>query len=237
MAPTPLILAHRGACLETRENTLAAFRLARDAGADGVELDVRRTGDGVLVVHHDAAAADFGVLAEFPMSEVRAGVAYVPTLVEALDVLAGMLVNIEIKASPADPDFDPEHGIVDGLVALLRDRGGHDSVIVSSFNLEAIDRVHELAPDLATGWLVLPVMDPDDALSLVADRGHRALHPNVKSMRGDVAAEVVRHARRLDVAVNVWTVDEPEDQLALAAAGVTSIITNDPRAARARFGA
>jgi len=56
----PAVVAHRGARAAAPENTLAAFRLAAELGADGVELDVRRTGDGLLAVHHDAALPDLG---------------------------------------------------------------------------------------------------------------------------------------------------------------------------------
>ena len=64
MAPAPTVIAHRGAREAARENTLPAFRLAREFGAEWVELDARRTADGVVVVHHDAQLADGRVLAE-----------------------------------------------------------------------------------------------------------------------------------------------------------------------------
>ena len=72
MPSRPLVLAHRGANRLARENTVDAFVRARELGADGVELDVRRTADGVLVVHHDAAVEPVGLLVEQPFAEIRA---------------------------------------------------------------------------------------------------------------------------------------------------------------------
>src|ERR1700687_3544713 len=113
----PLVLAHRGACRRAPENTLDAFRVARDLGADGVELDVRRTRDGVLVLSHDPVIDGFGLLVEHPFERRRARVPSVPTLEEAFDALAGMLVNVEIKCFPIEPDADPERLVVRGVVA------------------------------------------------------------------------------------------------------------------------
>ena len=70
MASAPTVIAHRGAREAARENTLPAFRLAREFGAEWVELDARRTADGVVVVHHDAQLADGRVLAELTVDEL-----------------------------------------------------------------------------------------------------------------------------------------------------------------------
>src|SRR5262245_21916718 len=65
------IIAHRGASREQPENTLAAFRRARELGADGVELDVHRTADGAIVVHHDAVIPGVGAIARLTRGELR----------------------------------------------------------------------------------------------------------------------------------------------------------------------
>src|SRR5574341_425387 len=109
----PRILAHRGACLVARENTIDAFAQARALGADGIELDVHRSADGVLVVHHDPAAPEFGVLADHSLAEIRAGLPHVPTLEESLDACAGLHVNVEVKNLPGDPDFDHDDTAAD----------------------------------------------------------------------------------------------------------------------------
>ena len=76
----PLVLGtSRSARRDAVENTLAAFTEARNQGADGVELDVHRTADGALVVHHDAAVDGFGILAEHELADIRAAIPTIPT--------------------------------------------------------------------------------------------------------------------------------------------------------------
>jgi glycerophosphoryl diester phosphodiesterase len=221
-----LVLAHRGARREAPENTLEAFAAARARGADGVELDVHRTADDGLVVHHDAAAAGFGVLAEHSLADVRAALPSVPVLSDVLEACRGLLVNVEIKNSPGDADHDPSCRASDLVVELLRQRSGADDVIVSSFDLATIDRVRDRGPDLRTGLLSFG-LDPFDVLELARDHGHAAIHPDAWTLR-PVAAEVVEGARACAIAVNTWTVNEPELMLELAAAGIAALITDVP---------
>ena len=83
-------MAHRGASLAEPENTVAAFERARELGADWVELDARRSADGVVVVHHDAHLADGRLIADLTMDELPDGI---PSLAEALEACDGMGVN------------------------------------------------------------------------------------------------------------------------------------------------
>jgi glycerophosphoryl diester phosphodiesterase len=231
-AARPLVLAHRGARERAPENTLAAFSLALELGADGVELDVHRTADDGLVVHHDAEAPELGILADLPFERIRAARPDVPTLGEVLDACAGSLVNVEIKNLPGDADFDPDERVADLVVDLLRERGGADHVLVSSFNLGTIDRVRELDPDLATGFLIMFGIDPLVALELCVERRHHALHPFVALLADEGAATTITRAHEHDVAVNVWTVNDPDDMRRLALAGVGALITDVPDVAR-----
>src|SRR4051794_26258624 len=113
MADRPLVLGHRGASHARPENTLAAFAKAREFGADGVELDVRRSADGQLVVHHDPQVEGFGIIYEHDFATLRTARPDVPTLAEALGACAGMIVNVEVKCLPWEPDADtPEHEVV-----------------------------------------------------------------------------------------------------------------------------
>jgi glycerophosphoryl diester phosphodiesterase len=222
-----LVLGHRGASAAFPENTLAAFTGALDQGADGVELDVRRTRDGGLAVRHDPDLPDGRLVFE---TEASALPGDVPSLGDALEVLTSVhLVNVEIKNWPEDPDFDPDERLAEAVVALLRARGelegGH--VLVTSFHLPTIDRVHALAPDLPTGWLRI---DADaEAVAQAAAAGHRALHPH----HAFVTAELVAAAHAAGLALNTWTVDDPDRIRWLADAGVDAVITNDPATALA----
>jgi len=230
-----LVLAHRGANRELPENTVAAFRRALALGADGVELDVQRTADDQLVVCHDAATPA-GSIGELTVEQACAALPGLPTLAEVLDASLGRLVNVEMKNLPWQAGFDPDDRLSDLVVALLRERGGVDDVVVSSFNLESIDRVRAAAPEVATGFLVMGG-DPVRALEWAAERGHSALHPAVAMLDGAHLGEVVTRAHGAGVAVNVWTVNDVADLIRLRDAGVNAVITDDPALARAAYGA
>lgn len=220
------VMAHRGASAAFAENTLEAFAGARALGADWVELDVRRTADRRLVVHHDAHLPGGVAL----MARHRAQIpSVVPDLAEALDTCHPLGVNIEIKNGAPDPDFDPTGRLdADALVDLLHRRRGSDQVLVSSFNLASIDRVHELDPTVPTGWLLLDRGKTADLVARAVDGGHAAIHPPADM----VDAAFVDHARSAGLNVNVWTVDEPLRMTELVAMGVDGIITNVPDVAR-----
>ena len=236
----PLILGHRGSPGSARENTIEAFQLARAEGADGVELDVHRSADGVLVVHHDAEIEGFGVLAERVFAEIESAFAWLPTLNAVLDACAGLLVNIEIKNSPKDPDFDPDERVALGVVSLLEERAGRDGVrddvIVSSFHLPSIERVHALDASIPTGYLVVLHPPPFEALATAVAGGHDAIHPFFGVLADEGAARVIAAAHAAGIAVNTWTVNDLDEIERLAAAGVDAIITDLPAAARRVIG-
>jgi glycerophosphoryl diester phosphodiesterase len=234
--PSPLVLAHRGARQEAPENTLEAFNLALAQGSDGVELDVHRTVDGGLVVHHDADASGVGVLAARTLADIRSARPDIPTLDEALDLCVGSLVNVEIKNLPGDADYDPVDGTADLVVACVERRGSRDDVLVSSFNLATINRVRALSPTLATGLLTMLGFDPVDALDVCVANGHGALHPFVAMLVDGMAERVTGRAHELGLRVNVWTVNDDDEIQRLARAHVDSIMTDVPAAALRALG-
>lgn len=230
--PPPLVLAHRGARTVAPENTIEAFTVALAQGADGVELDVHRTADGGLVVHHDADAPGLGVLAGLGAEEIRQARPEIPTLAEVLDACQGALVNVEIKNLPGDADYDESHETARLVVELLEARAREDDVLVSSFNLASIDRVRELAPWVPTGLLSMFGVDPFDALEVCVARGHGALHPFIGILPSGAASAVAERAHELGLRVNVWTVNDGHEIVRLAAAGIDGIVTDVPDVAR-----
>src|SRR5262245_31608309 len=144
-----------------------------------------------------------------------------------------MLVNVEVKNSPHDADFDPEDRAAAAVVETVRRRGLHDSVLVSSFHLPSIDRVHELDEGVATGYLVVVDPLPLAALEIAHGRGHRAVHPHLAAVGERFAPAAVERAHELGMELNVWTVNDPGEIVRLATTGVDSIITDTPAAARA----
>lgn len=215
------VIAHRGASEAARENTIAAFALAVAAGADGVELDVRRSADGALVVHHDAEIEGLGLIRDLRAADLPG---WVPLLDAAIEACSDLQVNIEIKNLPTEPDFDPTEALAAQVAAFVTANGLVDRVIVSSFNLNAIDRVKAAEPAVATGYLTLPIWDQLACLEQVRAGGHQALHPQHLAVNG----ELCRTAHDRGVAVNTWTVDDPERMVWLVEAGVDAIITNRP---------
>ena len=212
------VIAHRGASRLARENTIEAFELAVGVGADGVELDVRRTADGVLVVHHDARVNDGPVIAEAAWQDLPP---YVPTLGDALDACAGAWVTIEIKNLEGEPDFDPADRAAVEVLAMLAERGP-GRWLLASFRLQTVDRCRLLDPSVPTAWLTLE-MGPD-VIEQTASRGHTALHP----WEPTVTFELVERCHEAGLLVNAWTCNDPDRFLALAAAGVDGVVTDVP---------
>ena len=223
------IWAHQGASRAKPANTLEAFREARAQGADGVELDVRRSRDGAMVVFHDATLPDGRAIFETDVADLPPGV---PLLDAALDACEGMVVNIEIKNVPVDIDFDPDHLMAETVVALVDELGAHERVVVSCFNLDTIDRVRSLDPTVPTGYLTSARWDQVEALARAVEHGHGAFHP----MDPVVNAELVRRAHDAGLRVLTWTVDDPDRMRWLVEeCGVDAFITNVPDVARRAF--
>ena len=218
------VIAHRGASRAERENTVEAFRRAATMGAQAVELDVRRSRDGVLVVHHNPHVPDGRLIVGTDAAEMPA---HVPTLGVALDACDGMWVNIEIKNDRSEPDFDPSDSIADETIAHLLARAEDHRWLISSFRIETVDRCRSLTPRVRTAWLTSEV--PEHAVELLLERGHSALNPWVRTLTSDVVDAC--HAAGLQV--NTWTCDDPDRMRELIRWGIDGICTNVPDVALA----
>ena len=228
------VIAHRGASAAEQENTLEAFRAAVRLNADGVELDVRRTANEVLVVHHDAHLPDGRAIIDLHDDDLPD---WVPALAEVMDVCRDpvvdrpFMINIEIKSAPNDPDYDAEHQVSAAVAGLVLGWGIGESggeVIVSSFDMEALDRIRAIDPAIPTAYLTFEVLAPELLVSRVASRGHTAIHPYVAS----TSQALVDAAHATGLEVNVWTVNDPDQIAQLAAIGVDAVITDVPDVAR-----
>ncbi|MCJ7735939.1 MAG: glycerophosphodiester phosphodiesterase [Anaerolineae bacterium] len=233
----PLIIAHRGASAAAPQNTLAAFEKAIALGADGVELDVHLSSDGIPVVIHDfnvdATTNGHGAVTEMTLDELKlldAGSSFspefaserIPTLAEVLTCLRphDALLNVEVKSTSLR-----NTGLEDAIITLIREHRVAECVIFSSFNPVTLWRLKRLAPDVPAGLLYS--MD----LSLPLRQAwfaplfkHEARHPH-HSM---VNAAYMEWAHRRGYMVNTWTVDHPVEMQRLITLGVDSIITNVP---------
>jgi len=211
------------------ENTLASLVDAVRAGADGIECDVRRTADGALALHHDAVIEGVGTVAELTVAQLPERV---PLLEAVLDALQGSRLNLEIKNLPHEPGYDPEELTARQVATLLAERGGQDSVIISSFTSAALDAVVGIDPDLPTGFLTTADYDQDKALGRAVERGWSALHPHHRA----VTAALVAAAHDQGLAVNTWTVNDPDEARRLAGIGVDGVITDAVGAILAALG-
>lgn len=223
---TANVIAHRGASADHRENTVAAFHGARDQGADWVELDVRTSADGVLVVHHDSHYSDGRTVATTAAQDRPD---HVPDLVEALDACAGMGVNIEIKNSPGDlgPGVERDLVIARRVVDLVRQRAHthpEQPLLITSFDESTLVEVRSADDGVDVGLLAFDGGTIVDALARSVAVGLVAVHP----WDGIVDVELMAHCSTTDLQVNTWTVDDPDRMRHLVGLGVHGIITNRP---------
>ena len=236
----PLIIAHRGDSANAPENTLAAFRLAYENGADGIELDVMLSADRQLVVIHDdtldRTSNGHGKVGEMPLTALReldAGAWFSPKfkgepillLDEVFTELGGkFLINVELKNYKTPKDQLPEL-----VVTLVKKHALSDSVLLSSFNARNLLRAKSLAPEIRTGLLILPGLLGLPMRGFLGRRyGADDLHPYYR----DVSAKMVQTRHQMGQKVNVWTVDAPNDLRRMQSCGVDMIICNDPAHAR-----
>lgn len=219
------IFAHRGSAHLNRENTVGAFVAARELGADGIELDVRRTADGALVVHHDAELPDAGPIAELSLAELPE---WLPSLEAALDACRPIQVNVEIKQREGEWGPELDDPLAFDVARLLARRSEAARIIVSSFSLRTINAVRATVPSLATAFLVEVAEDPFRAIATAHEHGHGGVHPFFLS----VDKALIRDAKAEGIAIRTWTVDDPARIAALADMGAAAVITNDVPAAR-----
>jgi glycerophosphoryl diester phosphodiesterase len=211
-----LVLAHRGASAAAPENTPEAFALADRMGADGVELDVRCTASGRLLVTHDPLPESLDDLHALSPA----------TLAEVLDACGDrMLVNVEIKNSKTDPDYDPTMAMVIPVIDELRRRGpgATGRWLISSFSWSTVAACRAYAPEIATGCLTSAAVD-EPTIERLAAAGHRALHP----WEAQLDEALIELCRRHGLAVNTWTCNDPTRLVELAGLGVDGVCTDVP---------
>lgn len=234
------IIAHRGASAHAPENTLAAFKLALEQGADGVELDAKLTSDGQIVVIHDQTVdrttGAHGVVRTMTLAQLKAldagsffAPAFagepIPTLEEVfLAVGAQTLINVEITNYTSVWDALP-----DRICDLVMRLGLQEHIIFSSFHPLNLMRVKRRLPDVPVAILT----EPGAAGRLLRGGLGRLVAPEfVHPHYSDVDEETLARDHRRGRRVNAWTVDQPEDIRRLLRIGIDGIITDDPRLAR-----
>ena len=226
------VWAHRGASAYAPENTLEAFLLAAEQGADGVELDVQLTKDGEMVVVHDEeidrVSDGSGFVKDYTLAELKTlnfnkthpeyQDVKIPTLREVYEALkpTGMTINVELKTGIFwYKDLEKK------VLELTKEMEMEDRVIYSSFNHYSIQQMKKIVPEAETAYLY------SDVILNVAEYAKNTkvdgLHPAVYHVKmADFLKEYLSSNLR------VWTVNEKADMKWLIDAGVTAIITNYP---------
>jgi glycerophosphoryl diester phosphodiesterase len=221
MSPVPLAIAHRGDPVAERENTLPAFAAAVREGADMVELDLRRTRDGEIVVLHDATLSRlWGVghnVADLELAAVRQigrGRTRIPTFGEVLH-------QIDV---PLMVDLNAE--TVEGALHEVRQAAALARALFVTGNVAALRHLRDLAPDARIGltWVEREPPPP----TLLQELGAEYWNPMFKLVTPDRVADV----HRLGLKVSTWTVDEPRHMARVVAAGVDAIVSNRIRQLR-----
>jgi glycerophosphoryl diester phosphodiesterase len=234
--PAPILLGHRGAKKYAPENTLAAFNLALEQGADGVELDAKLSADGIIVVHHDTTVNRTtdgkGRLSQLPFAALReldAGSFFsekfrgekIPTLEEVFESIGRRaIINVELTNYST-----PHDSLVEKTCELVRRHALQKSIIFSSFFAGNLKKAAALLPEVPRGLLTQASVLGLWGRSFGFNFGdYAALHPYIS----DVTAQQVQRVHRLGRKINVWTVNTEEDIRRLIGWGVDGIITDDP---------
>ena len=228
-AQRPLIIGHRGASAEAPENTLAAFALAREQGADGIEFDVQLSADGWPVVIHDAKVerttnghgrVQNQTVAELQGLDAGEGQS-IPTLDEVFETFGpNFLYNVELKTA-AFRDNGLAAAVADRIQAHHLER----QTIVSSFNPWAVRWARRHLTQ--TTWVahISYKLGLKYKCLLAASQ---AAHPHYRM----VDASYVAWANKMGWRVHVWTVDDLAEAQRLVDFGVQAIITNKPKLLR-----
>lgn len=234
--PRPCIFAHRGASAHAPENTLAAFELALQQGAPAIELDVKLSADGHVVVIHDPTVDRTtngkGKVARFSLAELRALDAgsffsekyrgeKIPTLEEVFDLVGKRaLINIELTNYTT-----PRDSLVEEVCRLVRKHHMEENVLFSSFLPRNLHQAAILLPEVPRGLLALEGWKGLWMRSFQFFFGnYQALHPYVSDVTPQQIASVHRIGRR----VHVWTVNDADRIRRLLKWGADGIFTDDP---------
>lgn len=230
-----LIFGHRGASAYAPMNTLPAFELAAEQGADGVELDVHLTKDGELIIVHDFTidhtTNGTGTVTDKTLAELKeydAGSWFdekfagekLPTLDEVFEAVGGKLyINVEIKSLSREAD-----GTEEVVAECIHRHNMNERVIVSSFNPYVLKRFRPIAPDIPLGYLLHPASLTAESHTILPPSDYEALHLYYDM----IDQEQLDFAKTHNLPINTWTVNDTELALRLKTQGVRGIITDKP---------
>ena len=225
---------HRGYSSKYPENTMLSFKKAVEAGVDGIELDVQLTKDNQVVIIHDElvdrTTNGKGKVKDMTLSELQSldassvfagkyGVNRIPTLEEYFEYVKDLPIITNIEMKTGKYEYKPMEKMVYDMICRYKLQ---KKVLISSFNHYTILRMKEFAPELEYGFLT------ED---WIIDVGNYLKKYGVQSFNPDfhnLIPEVLKQVQDYGIAINCYTVNDEEDVIALAKAGVDGIIGNYP---------
>ncbi|WP_203361803.1 glycerophosphodiester phosphodiesterase [Bacillus sp. REN10] len=232
-----LIFAHRGYSATAPENTMMAFEAAKEAGADGIELDVQMTKDGYLVVIHDEkvdrTTNGKGYVKDWTWNEMKQlqasykfmNLPSTPTIPLLTDVFHWMMTNAIICNIELKNNECLYPGMEEKVIELIRQYGYERRVILSSFNHYSLAHVHRLAPDIQTAILYSSHLYMP--WKYAAAIGASAIHPNIRT----VNSSIIKHSAASGIAVRPYTVNKEKQMEWLIRQGCSAFFTDDPKKA------
>lgn len=228
----PIALAHRGFALDGRENTMSAMEAAVELGFRYLEIDVRTTRDGVVMVFHDEhldrVTDGTGRVADHFHAELKSvrvrGVERIPTLAEVLERWPEVRLNVDVK----------DDASVGPFVEVIEKAGAHDRVLVASFSDRRRLRVlKQLSRPTASsaGMVVnatIKALSPFGLTRWVARLARVDCVQVPRHYRGIpvVTRGFVRRCNAAEVPVHVWTINEPPIMDALLEQGVSGLVSD-----------
>lgn len=236
---SPFIVAHRGISGKAPENTLAAIKLALDTpGIDMIEIDVRLSKDGEVIVLHDRTlqrtTTGNGPARKYDLAELKtfdAGSWFdprfseerIPTLKEILDLAKDRLfINIEMKS---DPFFREPDGLLEGKVLnVVRDFGLEHRVLFSSFRHRMVANIKKKNPHAATGVIFNLYTDFFTPPALLASKVGANVFVCAKY---ELRKSMIRDARKHRIAIYIYTLNAVKEVLDIAAMGVDGILSDN----------
>ena len=223
--PQAALLGHRGSPRQARENTLESFQMALEAGLDGLELDLHRTRDGVVVVYHDFDLNGVAIN-KTDWAELKKQAPWMPRLEEVLELneqFPHTRLNLEVKSQYEEPDGR------EALIARLLAAWPHrERCWLSSFDPLSLIRLHKHKLEVPQALLYhLP-----EILELLPSIPVEGVHPHYSLLNAEKTAEL----KAKGLFVYTWTVNDLGVAQQLLEWGVDGLIGDDPALLRAARG-
>ena len=222
----PLIFAHRGANTFAPENSLEAFEKAIELGCDGIEMDLRYTTSGDIIVFHDRSltrmTSQKGNVQQLSLSDIRKfnldnkSGRFIPTFEEVLDLIGDkVLINLDVKR-----EAFRSNGFEEKIINVLNDYKLRENIIISSFNPLVLKKIEKITPQFHLGFIL-----SNRSQNLMQTKiSLKSLHINYRIL----SMKYLKAKQAKGLKIIPWTIDEKEDFFHFTKMGVDGIITNRP---------